>query len=42
MPGTGLRTRTITPGTSVVAIDDETQSAAWHELYDDPERIRGL
>ncbi|MEV6794443.1 DNA sulfur modification protein DndB [Streptomyces sp. NPDC051320] len=39
LPGTGLRTLTITPGTSVVAIDGETQTTAWHELYDDPERF---
>ncbi|MGW2473119.1 DNA sulfur modification protein DndB [Streptomyces sp. NPDC001665] len=38
LPGTGLRTLTIAPGTSVVAIDGETQTTAWHELYDDPER----
>lgn len=38
LPGTGLRTLTIAPGTCVVAIDGETQTAAWHELYDDPER----
>ncbi|WP_406423290.1 hypothetical protein OH809_06500 [Streptomyces sp. NBC_00873] len=38
LPGTGLRTLTITPGTCVVAIDGETQTTAWHELYDDPER----
>ncbi|MEU6017456.1 DNA sulfur modification protein DndB [Streptomyces sp. NPDC047515] len=38
LPGAGLRTLTITPGTSVVAIDGETQTTAWHELYDDPER----
>ncbi|MFH9684852.1 DNA sulfur modification protein DndB [Streptomyces sp. NPDC017413] len=37
--GTGLRTLTITPGTSIVAIDGETQTTAWHELYDDPERF---
>ncbi|MGC4945448.1 DNA sulfur modification protein DndB [Streptomyces sp. DT224] len=37
LPGTGLRTLTIAPGTSVVAIDGETQTTAWHELYDDPE-----
>ncbi|MDF6017683.1 DNA sulfur modification protein DndB [Streptomyces sp. JH34] len=39
LPGTGLRTLTITPGTSVVAIDGETQTTAWHELYDDPEHF---
>ncbi|WP_406282088.1 DNA sulfur modification protein DndB [Streptomyces sp. NBC_00209] len=38
LPGTGLRTLTIAPGTSVVAIDGETQTTAWHELYDEPER----
>ncbi|WP_371631129.1 hypothetical protein OG892_34390 [Streptomyces sp. NBC_00341] len=39
LPGTGLRSLTIAPGTSVVAIDGETQTTAWHELYDDPERF---
>ncbi|MBT2526004.1 hypothetical protein J7E91_11270 [Streptomyces sp. ISL-99] len=38
LPGTGLRTLTITPGTCIVAIDGETQTTAWHELYDEPER----
>jgi hypothetical protein len=37
VPGTGLRTLTITPGTLVIAIDGETQTTAWHDLYDDPE-----
>ncbi|MFB7248748.1 hypothetical protein CW362_28885 [Streptomyces populi] len=37
VPGSGVRTLTVTPGTMVVAIDGETQTAAWHELYDDPE-----
>ncbi|MFE6698415.1 DNA sulfur modification protein DndB [Streptomyces sp. NPDC057718] len=37
--GTGLRTLTIAPGTSIVAIDGETQTTAWHELYDAPERF---
>ncbi|WP_327191026.1 DNA sulfur modification protein DndB [Streptomyces xinghaiensis] len=37
VPGSGLRTLTIAPGTMVVAIDGETQTAAWHDLYDDPE-----
>ncbi|MEU5141688.1 hypothetical protein [Streptomyces sp. NPDC021139] len=35
--GTGLRTLTVAPGTMVVAIDGETQTTAWHDLYDDPE-----
>ncbi|MGW0858392.1 DNA sulfur modification protein DndB [Streptomyces sp. NPDC002690] len=39
VPGTGLRTLTITPGTCVVAIDGETQTTAWHDLYDDPGRF---
>ncbi|MBB2911251.1 hypothetical protein FHS43_002516 [Streptosporangium becharense] len=39
IPGSGIRTVTMTPGTPVVAIDGETQVAAWHELYDDPERF---
>lgn len=38
VPGTGLRTLTITPGTMVIAIDGETQTTAWHDLYDDPEK----
>ncbi|MFF0461901.1 DNA sulfur modification protein DndB [Streptomyces mexicanus] len=37
VPGSGVRTLTITPGTMVVAIDGETQTTAWHDLYDDPE-----
>ncbi|MFE9923446.1 DNA sulfur modification protein DndB [Streptomyces sp. NPDC005774] len=37
VPGSGLRTLTVAPGTMVVAIDDETQTTAWHDLYDDPE-----
>jgi hypothetical protein len=37
VPGSGVRTLTVTPGTMVVAIDGETQTAAWHDLYDDPE-----
>ncbi|MFE8010533.1 hypothetical protein [Streptomyces sp. NPDC057418] len=39
LPGTGLRTLTITPGTAVVAIDGEPQTTAWHELYDDSEHF---
>lgn len=37
VPGSGLRTLTVAPGTMVVAIDGETQTTAWHDLYDDPE-----
>ncbi|MGW4194599.1 DNA sulfur modification protein DndB [Streptomyces sp. NPDC005004] len=37
VPGSGLRTITIAPGTMVVAIDGETQTTAWHDLYDNPE-----
>jgi hypothetical protein len=37
VPGSGLRTLTIAPGTMVIAIDGETQATAWHALYDDPE-----
>ncbi|MFD7709727.1 DNA sulfur modification protein DndB [Streptomyces sp. NPDC059786] len=37
VPGSGLRTLTIAPGTMVIAIDGETQTTAWHDLYDDPE-----
>ncbi|WP_426367184.1 DNA sulfur modification protein DndB [Streptomyces sp. E-08] len=35
--GTGLRTLTVAAGTMVIAIDGETQTTAWHDLYDDPE-----
>ncbi|MCJ0871519.1 DNA sulfur modification protein DndB [Streptomyces sp. AP-93] len=37
VPGTGLRTITIAPGATVVAVDGETQLTAWHDLYDDPD-----
>ncbi|WP_344013634.1 DNA sulfur modification protein DndB [Streptomyces thermospinosisporus] len=37
VPGSGLRTLTVAPGTTVIAIDGETQTTAWHDLYDDPE-----
>lgn len=37
VPGSGLRTLTVAPGTMVIAIDGETQTTAWHDLYDDPE-----
>ncbi|GAB3109951.1 hypothetical protein GCM10027160_09580 [Streptomyces calidiresistens] len=39
VPGSGIRTITVVPGTPVVAIDGETQVTAWHELYDDPGRF---
>jgi hypothetical protein len=37
--GSGIRTVTVLPGAPVVAIDGETQVAAWHEVYDNPERF---
>lgn len=37
--GSGIRTITVLPGSPVVAIDGETQVAAWHELLDAPERF---
>jgi hypothetical protein len=37
VPGSGLRTVTVAPGTMVIAIDGETQTTAWHDLYDAPE-----
>jgi hypothetical protein len=39
LPGSGIRTITVIPGSPVVAIDGETQVTAWHELYDNPERF---
>ncbi|MFF0244850.1 DNA sulfur modification protein DndB [Streptosporangium sandarakinum] len=39
IPSTGIRSVTVIPGTPLVAIDGETQVAALHELYDDPERF---
>ncbi|GAA4889107.1 DNA sulfur modification protein DndB [Saccharopolyspora cebuensis] len=39
VPGTSIRTISVTPGSAVVAIDGETQLTAWHELYDDPARF---
>ncbi len=39
VPGSGIRTITVLPASPVVAIDGETQVAAWHELFDDPERF---
>ncbi|GAB3152857.1 hypothetical protein GCM10027290_44470 [Micromonospora sonneratiae] len=38
VPGTGIRRITLLAGSSVVAIDGETQVTALHELYDDPEQ----
>ncbi|CAL9401687.1 hypothetical protein SUDANB171_01469 [Streptomyces sp. enrichment culture] len=37
LPGTGLRTLTVAPGATVVAVDGETQLTAWHDLFDSPE-----
>ncbi|MEV7513782.1 DNA sulfur modification protein DndB [Streptomyces diastaticus] len=37
--GTGLRTITVAPGATVVAVDGETQLTAWHDLFDNPERF---
>ncbi|MEV0317867.1 DNA sulfur modification protein DndB [Streptomyces sp. NPDC050658] len=39
LPGTGLRTLTIAPGATVVAVDGETQLTAWHDLFDGPEKF---
>ena len=39
VPGSGIRTITVLPGSPVIAVDGETQLTAWHELYDDPERF---
>ncbi|MEU6265892.1 hypothetical protein [Saccharopolyspora shandongensis] len=39
VPGTSIRTISVTPGSAVVAVDGETQVTAWHELYDDPARF---
>lgn len=39
VPGTGLRTVTVAPGATVVAIDGETQLTAWHDLFDGPEKF---
>ncbi|WP_338702295.1 DNA sulfur modification protein DndB [Streptomyces sp. Q6] len=36
---TGICPLTLTPGSSIVAIDGETQVTAWHLLHDDPERF---
>lgn len=38
VPGSGICTLTVVSGSSVIAIDGETQVTALHELYDDPEK----
>ncbi|MGA5517917.1 DNA sulfur modification protein DndB [Streptomyces pseudogriseolus] len=35
--GSGLRTLTVAPDAMVIAIDGETQTTAWHDIYRDPE-----
>ncbi|MFI1836059.1 hypothetical protein [Streptomyces olivaceoviridis] len=37
IPGSGLRTLTVAPDAMVIAIDGETQTTAWHDIYQDPE-----
>ncbi|GAA1899514.1 hypothetical protein GCM10009716_06670 [Streptomyces sodiiphilus] len=37
VPDSGLRTLTLAPDAMVVAIDGETQTTAWHDIYQDPE-----
>ncbi|MFJ8439002.1 ParB N-terminal domain-containing protein [Kitasatospora griseola] len=37
VPGSGLRTLTVAPDAMVIAIDGETQTTAWHDIYQDPE-----
>lgn len=37
--GANVFTMSVMPGSPVVAVDGETQVSAWHELYDDPERV---
>ncbi|MGK5497179.1 DNA sulfur modification protein DndB [Streptomyces sp. URMC 125] len=37
LPGSGLRTLTVAPDAMVIAIDGETQTTAWHDIYRDPE-----
>jgi len=36
-PSSGLRTLTVAPDAMVIAIDGETQTTAWHDIYRDPE-----
>ncbi|KNE82653.1 MULTISPECIES: hypothetical protein [Streptomyces] len=37
LPDSGLRTLTVAPDAMVVAVDGETQTTAWHDIYQDPE-----
>ncbi|MFC9887308.1 DNA sulfur modification protein DndB [Streptomyces pilosus] len=37
LPGSGLRTLTVAPDAMVIAVDGETQTTAWHDIYRDPE-----
>ncbi|WCN04299.1 DNA sulfur modification protein DndB [Streptomyces sp. M92] len=37
VPDSGLRTLTVAPDAIVIAIDGETQTTAWHDLYQAPE-----
>jgi hypothetical protein len=37
IPDSGLRTLTVAPDAMVIAIDGETQTTAWHDIYQDPE-----
>ncbi|MFK4693546.1 DNA sulfur modification protein DndB [Streptomyces pristinaespiralis] len=37
VPDSGLRTLTVAPDAMVIAIDGETQTTAWHDIYQDPE-----
>ncbi|GGR75547.1 MULTISPECIES: DNA sulfur modification protein DndB [Streptomyces] len=37
IPGSGLRTLTVAADAMVIAIDGETQTTAWHDIYQDPE-----
>ncbi|MEW2248315.1 DNA sulfur modification protein DndB [Streptomyces sp. NPDC006975] len=37
IPDSGLRTLTVAPDAMVIAIDGETQTTAWHDIYQNPE-----
>jgi hypothetical protein len=37
LPGSGVWTLTVAPDAMVIAIDGETQTTAWHDIYQDPE-----
>ncbi|GGT04473.1 hypothetical protein GCM10010271_02920 [Streptomyces kurssanovii] len=39
VPDSGLRTLTVAPDAIVIAIDGETQTTAWHDIYQDPESL---